>query len=289
MDDLTPVKGPPTPFEGRSAKIMALVIVFLLVALIKPWGDGSQAVVPPVIASASATASPAAIAEAASPSPVDPWANYDHEIFGIYEPEPRWELWPAGYLVSFGYAIRIESTPAGATAGTVTPPPVVPGASEAPVGSGAPAPSGTPAVTPPPSATPGPTGAIPSGAPPDGEPIWPATIRITDGNHLGLVGINMPLGYRVTGIGVFRTTDGANEALDVITPASDWPSHFTIVALADESRSEAIERWPPGEYRLELRFQPGDISRTIMIEIDPSRFDEPEPSASAGPSQAARP
>ena len=75
-----------------------------------------------------------------------------------------------------------------------------------------------------------------------------------------------------------------NEALAVITPASDWPSHFTIVALADESGNEAIERWPPGEYRLELQFQPGDISRTITIEIDPSRFDEPEPSASPGPS-----
>ena len=112
MDDLTPVKGPPTPFEGRSAKVMALVIVFLLVALIKPWGDGSQAVAPPVTASATASATP--VAEATSPASLDPWANYDHEIFGIYEPEPRWELWPAGYLVSFGYAIRIESTPAGA-------------------------------------------------------------------------------------------------------------------------------------------------------------------------------
>ena len=84
-------------------------------------------------------------------------------------------------------------------------------------------------------------------------------------------------------MGVFRTTDGANEALDVVSPASDWPSHFTIVAIADESRSEAIERWPPGTYRLELTFQPGDISRTIIIEIDPSRFDEPEPSASPSP------
>ena len=41
--------------------------------------------------------------------------------------EPRWELWPAGYLVSFGYAIRIGST------GTDTsPPPVAPGASASP-------------------------------------------------------------------------------------------------------------------------------------------------------------
>ena len=267
MDDLTPVKGPPTPFEGRSARVLGLVLIALLVAIIKPWGSGPGAVAPPPV-DASAPASPAApVAAAASATPFDPWANYDHEIFGIYEPEPRWELWPAGYLVSFGYAFRIESTSAGQTPGGVASP--APGPSEAPTAS---TPQASPTLLPPAA----------SGALDDG-PIWPATIRITDGNHLGLIGVNTPLGYRVTGMGVFRTTDGANEALDVVSPASDWPSHFTIVAIADESRSEAIERWPPGTYRLELIFQPGDISRTIIIEIDPSRFDEPEPSASPSP------
>ena len=286
MDGLTPVKGPPTPFEGRSAKVLGLVVIALLLAIIKPWGSGSEAVAPPVTATASATETPVAVAP--SPTPIHPWANYDHEIFGIYEPEPRWELWPAGYLVSFGYAFRIESTPASQPPGD--------GASPAPGSSGAPAasrvPSGSAAPSGPvpsatvasPQASPTPVPPAPSAAPDDGGPTWPATIRITDGNHLGLIGVNMPLGYRVTGMAVFRTTDGADEALDVISPASDWPSHFTIVALADESRSEAIERWPPGTYRLELRFEPGDISRTIMIEIDPSPFDEPEPSASPGPS-----
>jgi hypothetical protein len=287
MDDLTPVKGPPTPFEGRSAKVLGLVLIALLVAIVKPWGSGSEAVTPTLVpASASATpAAPVAVATSATP---DPWANYDHEIFGIYEPEPRWELWPAGYLVSFGYAFRIESTPAGQSPSGVASP--APGSSAAPTASTLPGASGKPpdsvpsATVPPPQASPTAVPPVASGAPADDGPTWPATIRITDGNHLGLIGINMPLGFRVSGMGVFRTTDGADEPLDIISPASDWPSHFTIVAIADESRSEAIERWPPGTYRLELTFEPGNISRSIVIEIDPSRFDEPERTASPGPS-----
>ena len=142
MDDLTPVKGPPTPFEGRSAKVLGLVLIALLVAIIKPWGSGSEAVAPPPVA-ASAPASPAApVAAAASPTPFDPWANYDHEIFGIYEPEPRWELWPAGYLVSFGYAFRIESGSARQTPGGVASP--APGPSEGPTASTLPGASGRP-------------------------------------------------------------------------------------------------------------------------------------------------
>ena len=77
MDDLTPVDGPPTPFEGRSAKVLGLIVIALLIALIKPWGSGSGPVAPPT-AIASATAPPVVIA--ASPTPFDTFANYDHEI-----------------------------------------------------------------------------------------------------------------------------------------------------------------------------------------------------------------
>src|SRR3954454_16855237 len=138
MDDLTPVKGPPTPFEGRSAKVMALVIVALLVALIKPWGNGEPAAVLPPGFSASPSAAPV-VPPSPSPSRFDPLANYDHEIFGVYEPLPRWELWPAGYLISFGYAIRIESTPSGAPGSVSTgATPGAPGASAVPTGSAVP-------------------------------------------------------------------------------------------------------------------------------------------------------
>ena len=142
MDDLTPVKGPPTPFEGRSAKVMALVIIFLLVAIIKPWGDGSQGVAPPV--TASATASQAPVAEVPSPTAShDPWANYNPEIFGLYEPEPRWELWPAGYLV----LVRVRDPHREHAGGRAR-------LASAPVASGSPVPSAGPVATPPPSASP---------------------------------------------------------------------------------------------------------------------------------------
>jgi hypothetical protein len=281
MDDLTPVKGPAPPFEGRSAKVLGLVVIALLVALIKPWGTGPAPVARTAVPSATATA----VVVAASPTPFDPFANYDHEIFGVYEPAPRWELWPAGYLVTFGYAIRIESGPSTAPETTVGqhPIPSSPPASGVPAsGAPAPSPSAPSSSAPTPAASGAPASPAPS-ADLGPEPLWPSTIRITSGNHLAFLGVNMPLGYRVTGIGLTRMTDTGDEAVDTITPASDWPSHFTIIAVADEAR-KALDRWPPGRYRLVLAFEPDHITRTIEIDIDPTPDDVPAASPTPGPS-----
>jgi hypothetical protein len=247
MDDLTPVKGPTSPFEGRSAKVIAVIVIGILVAIIKPWGTTTP------VPLARATAAPTAVAatpRAGSPTPFDAFAGYDHELFGIYEPEPRWELWPAGYLVSFGYAIRIGST------GTETSPPsTAPGASASPD-----RPVASPADTPTPPAKPGAQ-----------EPNWPATITITDGNHLGLIGVNTPLGYKVTSIGIARVRpDGADQPLQVVTPESQWPDHFTVIGLAEGTGHETIENWPAGQYRLDLSFEPGPIDRSISIVVSAS-------------------
>ena len=101
----------------------------------------------------------AATPRAGSPTPFDAFAGYDHELFGIYEPEPRWELWPAGYLVSFGYAIRIGGTGPVASHRRTGPP-----TSASP---------GRPARV---SRSPTAVGRT------SGEPHWPATITIADGN-----------------------------------------------------------------------------------------------------------
>jgi hypothetical protein len=258
MDDLTPVKGPASPFEGRSAKVIAVIVIGILVALIKPWGTTTP------VPLARATAAPTTVAatpRAGSPTPFDAFAGYDHELFGIYEPEPRWELWPAGYLVSFGYAIRIGST------GTETsPPPTAPGASASP---------DRPVATPARTARPG-----------TEEPNWPATITITDGNHLGLIGVNTPLGYKITSIGIARRgPDGSDQPLEVVTPESQWPDHFTVIGLADGTGHETIENWPAGQYRLDLSFEPGAIRRSIAVVVSASS------PADGGPSSApsARP
>jgi hypothetical protein len=244
------------------------------VAIIKPWGSEPAAVAPPP-SRAPETATPVAVATASAS--INPWANYDHEIFGVYEPEPRWELWPAGYLVSFGYAIRIESTPSGGPDTVSTGVTTGTGAG----GAAGASPSAQPSATPRPSPTPL--------ASPGAEPVWPATIRVTAGNELAMIGVNTPLGYRVTGMGVTRLTGGAGEAVRIINPASDWPSHFTVIALADESGGAALDRWPPGDYRLELKFEPDDIVRTVEIQIEQPTADDASPSDPPGPSTSPAP
>jgi len=259
MDDLTPVKGPSSPLEGRSAKVIAVIVIGILLAVIKPWGTTTQVPI------ARATAAPTAVVatpRTGSPTPFDAFAGYDHELFGIYEPEPRWELWPAGYLVSFGYAIRIGST--GADTGSENGPP---GASALP---------GRPVASPVKTAKPG-----------TEEPNWPSTITIADGNHLGLIGVNTPLGYKLTAIGISRLRpNGAEQPLEVVTPESQWPSHFTVIGLAEGTGHEAVENWAAGQYRLDLDFEPGDISRSITIVV--SDTSPADGGASAAPSDGPR-
>ena len=261
MDDLTPVKGPSSPLEGRSAKVIAVIVIGILVAIVKPWGTTTQAPL------ARATVAPTAVAatpRAGSPTPFDAFANYDHELFGIYEPEPAWELWPAGYLVSFGYAIRIGSTDA-----EPSPPPAPPAASRSPE---------RPVAS-----------LVATADPATDEPNWPATISIADGNHLGLIGVNMPLGYRLVTIAIARLDpDGSEHPLEVVTPESQWPSHFTVIGLAAGSGREAVENWPSGHYRLDLEFEPGPISRSIEIVIsDGTRTDgDPSSAPSARPTSS---
>ena len=167
--------------EGRSAKVIAVVVIGVLVAIVRPWGASRSG---PASRSTATTASPASpIAASAAPA----IANYDPEVFGLYEPTPNWELWPAGYLVSFGFATRVES-------GTADPAP----AGRRPVrvaghltGAGRVRRLATRHR---------PRAATRRSA----QPVWPSTIRFSSGSHLSLLGINTPLGYAVTEIDVSR-------------------------------------------------------------------------------------
>jgi hypothetical protein len=258
MSDMIRVPGPSSPLEGRSAKVIAVIAIGLLVAVIKPWGTAT----PPLARATPAPSAAAVTPRPGTPTPFDAFANYDHELFGIYEPEPRWELWPAGYLVSFGYAIRIGSTGTDASQ-----PPGPPGASASP---------GRPVASPSKTAKPG-----------TDEPTWPATITIADGNHLGLIGVNTPLGYRLTSIVIVRMrADGSEQPLDVVTPESQWPSHFTVIGLAQGAGGGVVENWPIGQYRLDLDFEPGSISRSIAIVVSGSS--PADGAASSAPSARPR-
>jgi hypothetical protein len=248
MSDLTRVPGPSSPLEGRMATVIALVAIGVLVAIAKPWGPG-----PAPAAKATSSPSPAATASA---TPLDPLTAYDHEVFGIHEPAPAWEIWPAGYLVSFGFAMRIDGTPSGSTEPSSTP-------------SGVPRASGSP--------QPGPPGAT--------VPVWPATIMVSAGSHLSMIGINTPLGVTIAGVRLSRVdADGGSTVVTTVRLQSRWPSHFTVIGIDDGSGVDALDSWPPGRYRLELDIGPGGVQRTIAIGIDAPPDDLGPASAAPEPS-----
>lgn len=245
MNDMTSVTGPSSPLEGRSAKVIAVVVIAVVVALIKPWNSSA----PPPIARATPGA-PTPSPTPASPTPFDPFANYDHELFGIYEPAARWELWPAGYVDTFGFAMRIDS--AGADLASTSSEPASPGA---------------------------------SGGPSAGQPIWPARINLTAGGHLSMVGINTPLGFTITWIWVSRLEeDGAETPIAIVYAPSRWPEHFTVIGM-DDGNQEPRESWPPGRYRLDLAIDPGGIVRSVELDVGQTVTDPGGPSAAPTPRQ----
>jgi hypothetical protein len=239
MSDLSRVPGPSSPLQGNSARLLAVVLVGVLVAVIKPWGSSTP--------DAAADASSAIPSASVAPSPsVLRIANYDPGVFGIHEPAPDWELWPAGYLVSFGFATRIDSLAAGTEA------------------------SPTPSAPPPPSAPAASTAPVPADAQ---EPIWPATIVVSPGNHLALLAINTPLGYQVVKATLSRRgSTGRMTPVPTVRPPSPWPDHFTIIAMDDGNGRDPKESWPPGDYVVDLQFEPGAITRRVEILVEGPPF-----------------
>ena len=244
MSDMIRVPGPSSPLEGRSAKVIAVIVIGVLVAIIKPWGTIAPG-------PASPPTLPTASLSLVSAAPALAIRNYNPEVFGLYEPTPNWELWPAGFLVSFGFATRIEG---GAPA---SPQPTV-------------APSGSTSGVPKPAAPAGSAGSpVASDDQRAAAPVWPSTIRFSSGSHLSLLGINTPLGYAVSSVTLTRTDPGGLETnVATVRPPSPWPAHFTVVAVDAGNGRDPEESWPPGRYVFNLRFEPGDISRSIEIVID---------------------
>jgi hypothetical protein len=241
MSGTSPVRRPRFFLEGSGNKILGLLVVVLLVALIKPWGLVGTATPEPSLAlQASAAPSP-------PPSTADPEdlvsRVYDPLIFGDKELRPTWGLWPAGYLVSFGFAMRAEPS---------TPPKV------------GPAPSGPSAET----ATPVWPAAIDI---PTGNHMLLIGINTPLGYSLDEVGL------------VRIEPDGSSTNVPVQRLPSPWPSHFTVLALDNGGASTRLDFWPPGDYRLGLTIDPGPIDRSIEIRVEaPSAGPAPTPNATGG-------
>lgn len=248
MAEVRRVTGPGTPLGGRDGRILGVVVVGILVAIIKPWGGGPSAAplaTPIVLPSASVAASPSA-----SAAPDDP---FDFGVFEGFEPNPAWEVWPAGREISFGFAMRINAD------GSQRSP--APGSSAAP------------------------DDPLDPGPPPE----WSQAIAISPASTLTVVAINLPLAYRIPTMHLFRTDGGeAPVEVPIVMVPSPWPDHFLVVGMAGDD-GRAREAWPAGEYELRLDIEPGDYTRTITIDVAAMPTATPTPTGSTAPSPSGDP
>lgn len=230
------LRPPPSRFDGHLGALAIVVVVALTVAVVKPWGSNSGAPVPVPAQTPSPLPSPSPTLSA------DLGFNgllYDPSIFGNREPEATWGIWPAGYLTTFGFVVQV--------AGVASP---SPGHSSAP--------GGRPSASTP----------APSGSSGDNGPVWPASFVVPEGDHLFLIGINMPLGFVVASAQLkgehAEDRDPVEIGIKQFTPP--WP-HFTVIGIPTAAGDGRLDVWPAGRYRLDLTFDPGTIYRSIEIDI----------------------
>lgn len=237
-----PVRLGPTGSGGRSGLLTAIAVLAVLVAIAKPWAPGDAGRPGGAVNASGPNPSP-------SPSDVNSQQDigfnsraYDPKIFGLHEPAATWGIWPAGFLVTFGFVIQVPDVPPAATQ--------VPEL-------GGPHPS-QPAAS-------------PSDLSDESSIEWPAGFEVPDGNHLLLIGINMPVGHTVLGSALSRldTTSGTMVQVALERLKSPWPTHFVVLALAGAT-ADLLTIWPAGHYRLDVTFGPEGVTRSIEIIVAPS-------------------
>jgi hypothetical protein len=240
MTELRKVSGPGSGFDRHVGRIIAVVVGAILIAIVKPWGSPAApaaVVPPPPPPTASPTARPSSGPDV-----------FDYLTFGTNEPPPGWEIWPAGNLASFHFAMRVDLSAPGDE--SATPVPIA-------------TPTGSPGL-----------GAVPSS--------WP-TIRIPVGSFLDLIGLNSPIGYTVPSVTLRRLDVVTSVPTLAVIGRSPWPDHFTIVGFAAAGGGGSMQAWPAGHYRLDVVIEPGHLTRTVEVVID-AAAPSPSPStASAAP------
>jgi hypothetical protein len=104
MIELRPVREPRRGHDRPLVILAVLVGLALAVVVLKPWQAAPSA--PLALASPLPTASPA-------PTELAPgsYRNYSTALFGDRPHAPAYELWPAGYLVSFGFTRLVNYRP----------------------------------------------------------------------------------------------------------------------------------------------------------------------------------
>jgi len=212
--------------------VMATIVVLIGLAILKPWTPPPSAVAPTAVP--TFYIAPVAT-ERTGPRPYDP------QLFGGREPEPAWELWPAGYVVQFGMAGPVS----------------VEGSWEA--GSG-----------PDPGSSPGDPASSPVGSPggPTVQPLAPGIADLGPADHLVALGINTPLEARVTNVTLsfYAGEPCCLELLPIVRLPTLWESeHFIVIAPADRGDPSKAAGWQVGRYRLDVTTAAAEIREVTFV------------------------
>jgi hypothetical protein len=236
------VRPPPSRFDRHLGLISAFIAGALFVAIVKPWGSaGEPASVPRPTSSPHPSESPA-------PEPGYENRVYDPSIFGTHEPEATWAIWPAGFLVTFGFVIQVPVVPAPSPQGSAGP-------SHAPPTKASARPDAT--ISPSPG-----EGTL------AGDPVFPARFEVPPGNHLLLIGINMAPSHSLGSAEITRDPgNGATESVASRLLPSPWPAHFAVIGIPTSAGDDRLAVWPQGRYRLDMTFNPDRVTRSIEIVI----------------------
>ena len=236
MADFKPIPVDRPPPRSWLSTLGSVAAIVLALAVIKPWSN-SGSPTPTTAATAGRSAGPA-------PTDRPERTEYDPRLFGTREPEPAWELWPAGYVVEFGIAGPLRV-----------------GGQDQPAGSEGPAASaGPPSATRDPAPTSAPT-----------EPGAALVVDLGPADHLIALGINTPIDVRVAEISLWmqRGVNCCDQPVAIVRLPTLWDSrHFLVIGIADPERPGNTGPWPPAEYRLDLVTTVGEI-RSVRLRVSP--------------------
>jgi len=224
MTETQRVPAPRKPLGGR-ADIAAFVLVTAITVLVaKPWGGPASPTIPAL--------TPPAAAVTPAPTLVEAGYAYEQGIFGPFQPDPEWSIWPAGFFVTILYVTReaTQSQPDDVLATPSSPP-------------------ATPAAT--------------------AEAGWPELVTIGPGDHLLWLGINTPSEWRIREALVWRLeTNGTRSAVSAIRLPSGWGPHLAVIGIPIAPGSSRLAIWPQGSYGVEVSLDPGPTTKTFRVEIE---------------------
>lgn len=230
----------PRPDRSWLPRVAVAVALFVGIAILKPWDVMRTGV------AGNATPLPTFFVRPTERTGARP---YNPVLFGLREPDPAWELWPAGYVVRFGLAGPVRVGDPGSTAAPV---------GSAGPGGGAP-PSGAPGTEGPPATTATVT------QPPSNEGV----VDLGPADHLVALGINTPLDVRLESVQLSRLDDETSTPVPIVRLPTLWESsHFTVIAPEDPVERGQAAPWEPGLYRLALTPTFGDV-RIVDFRVHP--------------------